>query len=120
MMKVAVACEGSIVSGHFGHCQNFMIYDVEDHKVVGQESLMNPGHKPGFLPKFLKEQNAEVIIAGGMGAKAVTLFNQENIEVVTGAMGLAKDVILSYLNGSLETTGDVCHSHEHADSCGNH
>ena len=49
-MKIAVASQNEMVADHFGHCENFNIYDVSDGKVVSGESIPNPGHKPGFLP----------------------------------------------------------------------
>ena len=51
-MKIAVANEGKLVSGHFGHCEGFTIYDVNDNKILDKKFVPNPGHKPGFLPVF--------------------------------------------------------------------
>ena len=36
-MKIAVAAMGNTVSGHFGHCENFNIYDAEDGKITAEE-----------------------------------------------------------------------------------
>ena len=66
-MKIAVAAMGNTVSGHFGHCENFNIYDAEDGKITAEEVVANPGHRPGFLPNFLADRGVQVIIAGGMG-----------------------------------------------------
>lgn len=118
MMKIAVACEGTMVAGHFGHCENFMLFDTEDGKVIGQESIPNPGHKPGFLPNFLGDRGAKVIISGGMGGGAVEIFNERGIEVILGATGDAKAAVESYLKGELHSTGSICHEHQHADECG--
>ena len=73
-MKIAVAAMGHTVAGHFGHCENFIFFDVEDNKIVDEKSVPNPGHRPGFLPNFLADNGAEVIIAGGMGGGAVDIF----------------------------------------------
>ena len=51
-MKIAVAREGEYVSKHFGYCEGFMIYELEGDKVVKEEFVKNPGHRPGFLPNF--------------------------------------------------------------------
>ena len=67
MKKIAVASEVNEVAGHFGHCSNFNIYEVENGKIVKEESIPNPGHRPGFLPNFLNELGAKVVISGGMG-----------------------------------------------------
>ena len=116
-MRIAVASNGTQVTGHFGHCENFIFFDVEDGKIVKEESVANPGHKPGFLPNFLADRGAKVIIAGGMGGGAVDIFNERDVEVVVGAHGDARTNVMAYLNGQLISTGEVCHNHEHADEC---
>ena len=108
-MKIAVATEGQNVTEHFGHCESFMIYEVENGEIVKEEIVQNPGHKPGFLPNFLADRGVEVIISGGMGGRAIDLFNERNIEVIVGASGDARTAVVSYLKGELETTGSVCH-----------
>ena len=118
MMRIAVAGEGKSVTEHFGHCVNFLIYDVENGKITKEESIPNPGHKPGFLPNFLADRGVNVIISGGMGGGAVDIFNERNVEVVVGASGDAKTAALNYLKGELKTTGSVCHEHQHHDECG--
>ncbi len=119
-MKIAVAAMGNTISGHFGHCENFNIYDCADGKVVSAESVPNPGHRPGFLPNFLADRGVEVIIAGGMGGGAVDIFNERGVEVVVGAMGDAQAAVEAWLRGELKSTGSICHKHEHADECGHH
>ncbi len=119
-MKIAVASENKMVTEHFGHCEGFMIFDTENNKIVKIETIPNPGHKPGFLPNFLNDKGVNVIISGGMGGGAIEIFNEKNIEVITGAKGNAEDVVVSYLKGELKSTGSVCHEHQHHDECGNH
>ncbi len=116
-MRIAVACEGSKVTMHFGHCENFTFFDVESGVVTKKESFANPGHRPGFLPKFVAEKGANVIIAGGMGGGAVELFQEAGIDVVVGATGDAQDVVQAYVSGVLVSTGSICHEHEHEGSC---
>lgn len=117
-MKIAVAGMGNTVAGHFGHCENFNIYETENGKIVSAKSIANPGHKPGFLPNFLGDMGVELIIAGGMGGGAVEIFNERKIEVIVGAEGDAKEAVERYLSGELKSTGSICHEHEHADECG--
>ncbi|NLM16102.1 MAG: dinitrogenase iron-molybdenum cofactor [Candidatus Riflebacteria bacterium] len=119
-MKIAVASDNGMVTGHFGHCENFMIFEAEDKKIVKSETIANPGHKPGFLPNFLAEQGVTVIISGGMGAGAVNIFNERNIEVVLGAAGDAKAAAEAYAQGTLKSTGSTCREHQHRGGCGNH
>ena len=117
-MKIAVASEGRMVTGHFGHCENFNIFETEDGKITSTKIIPNPGHRPGFLPNFLNDMGVNVIISGGMGGGAVEIFNEKGIEVVTGAGGEAQAAAQAYLEGKLKSTGSVCHEHQHHDDCG--
>jgi len=117
-MKIAVASENRMVTGHFGHCESFNIFDVEEKKIIKSEAISNPGHKPGFLPNFLNDMGVNVIISGGMGSGAIDIFNEKGIEVITGATGNAKVAAEQYLEGKLKSTGSICHEHQHHDECG--
>lgn len=116
-MRIAVASEEEMITGHFGHCANFNLFEVENGNIASRESVPNPGHKPGFLPNFLNEKGVNVIISGGMGGAAVQIFNEHNIEVVIGSQGLASTAVEKYLKGELESTGSICHEHEHEGEC---
>jgi predicted Fe-Mo cluster-binding NifX family protein len=96
---------------HFGHCEQFALIDADEAKkeITESELIASPGHEPGRLPKHLAEKGVDVVIAGGMGSRAQMLFQQSGIKVVVGAV--AKDpeeAVLSYLNGSLDTEGNIC------------
>ena len=119
-MKIAIATDAGMVSRHFGHCEGFTLFTVEEGKVTNQEFLANPGHKKGFLPVFLHDHGVEVIISGGMGQGAIDIFNANDIEVITGAMGSLDKNIEDYMAGKLVSTGSVCHQHQHAGECGEH
>lgn len=112
-MKIAVASDNKQVTGHFGHCQTFEIYETQNGAITSESSVDNPGHKPGFLPNFLNDMGVNVIISGGMGGGAVEIFNEHNIEVIVGAQGPSKENALAYLKGELKSTGSVCHEHNH-------
>lgn len=118
MLKIAVASENEKVTEHFGHCQNFNIFEAEESQIIKSACIPNPGHKPGFLPNFLNDMGVNVIISGGMGAGAIDIFNEKGIEVIVGATGKAQDVVGEYLKGSLKSTGSVCHEHQHHGECG--
>lgn len=118
MMRIAVAAEGKNVTEHFGHCVNFMLYDAENNTITKEESLKNPGHKPGFLPNFLADRGVKVIISGGMGQGAADIFNERDVEVITGASGDARTAVERYLKGELKSAGNVCHGHQHHGKCG--
>lgn len=117
-MKIAVASEKDMVTQHFGHCENFNIFEVKENQIIRNESVANPGHKPGFLPNYLHEKGVNVIISGGMGGGAIDIFNQRGIEVITGAEGNARAAAQRYLQGTLKSTGSICHDHQQHDQCG--
>ncbi|WP_352420350.1 NifB/NifX family molybdenum-iron cluster-binding protein [Proteiniborus sp.] len=116
-MKIAIASEEKYVSGHFGHCEGFTVYEVENDKTLSKKFTPNPGHRPGFLPVFLKGQDIDVIISGGMGETAQQLFNEKGIEVIVGAQGLCDAIIQKYIDGELKSTGSVCREHQHEGHC---
>jgi|GEM_PF-850236 Uncharacterized conserved protein len=115
MVKIAVASEYDMVTEHFGHCQNFNVFEAEDKQILHTGSVPNPGHKPGFLPSYLHDLGVNVIISGGMGAGAIDIFNEKGIEVIVGARGNARIAAEQYLQGILKSTGSVCHEHQHHD-----
>ena len=71
-MKIAIPVEAGRVSMHFGHCQQFEVYEVNetDHTIIGKAAHTPPPHEPGVLPRWLHELGANVIITGGMGPRA--------------------------------------------------
>ena len=119
-MKIAVACIGTEVSEHFGHCETFCIFETEQNNIQSEQIVQNPGHQPKFLPNFLGEMGVGVVISGGMGGGAMQLFQEKNISVITGARGNARMAVERYLAGELQSAGVTCHRHEHADTCGGH
>lgn len=110
-MRYAVPVSGGILSPHFGHCEHFAIIDVDDEKkeVINNELVQPPPHEPGVLPEWLAEQGVSVVIAGGMGSRAQTLFQQNRIGVVVGSMeNDPEKAVLSHLDGQLATGDNVC------------
>jgi ATP-binding protein involved in chromosome partitioning len=110
-MKIAVPTAGGMLCMHFGHCEKFVIVDVDDatKTITSKEEVVPPPHEPGLLPKWLHEKGATVIIAGGMGMRAQQLFQQNGIQVIVGAPAdHPQTVILSWLKGDLVTGGNVC------------
>ena len=119
-MKIAAACTGTQMCQHFGHCENFMIFEAEDGKILSEQSIPNPGHRPGFLPNFLGDMGVNVMIAGGIGGGAIEIFAERGIPVITGAQGGARKAAEAYVAGTLQSTNAECHEHAHHDDCGGH
>ncbi len=109
--KIAVPVVQGHLSAHFGHCEEFALFDVdrEGKKIIKESRSAAPPHEPGLLPVWLKERGAHMIIAGGMGSRAQELFTGEGIEVVIGAASEnPKDIVIEYLKGTLQSGENIC------------
>ena len=107
-MRIAIPSENekgleSDVSMHFGRCRYYTFIDIENGKVKGIEVVKVPFEEHGYgdLPNFVKKHGANLVIAYGMGARAMDYFNQLGIDVITGVRGKIKDVVEKFINGML-------------------
>jgi len=110
-MRYAVPVSGGMVAMHFGHCEQFALFDVDEARnvIAGKEIVDSPGHQPGLLPEWLAEQGVSVVIAGGMGSRAQNLFRENRINVVINVLESDPEkVVLDYIGGKLEVGDDVC------------
>jgi predicted Fe-Mo cluster-binding NifX family protein len=106
---IAIPTQKDQITAHFGHCEKFAIVTVQENKVIGEEFVTPPIHKPGAYPEFLAAKGVKVIIAGGMGRKAQDLFAQNNIEVYTGVnSGSPKELVEDYLKSQLQQGQNLC------------
>jgi predicted Fe-Mo cluster-binding NifX family protein len=81
-----------------------VLVDLDGREVRSVNTVENPyhgRHQPGRVPGFIKSQGAELMLAGGMGWRAITLFKQSGIEAVTGASGTVRHALQQYLDGTL-------------------
>ena len=107
--KAAVPVAGGVLCNHFGHCEKFAVMHVFDGEVGAMELHVPPPHEPGVLPRWLGELGVNLIIAGGMGQRALGLFTEQGITVITGAPNLPPEALMQqYLAGSLMTGPNVC------------
>jgi len=112
-MKIAMPISEGQLCSHFGHCERFYIYDVQQGttEIMKVASLSAPPHEPGLLPGLLCEEGVNVVIAGGMGTKAQEMFSQKGIQVVAGvspAGGSPEDLVQIYLSGGLKSGPNIC------------
>jgi len=110
-MKIAIPIAEGKLCMHFGHCDQFALLDVDEKtkKITGKRMVTPPPHEPGVLPRWLHEQGATVIIAGGMGSRAQNLFAENSIKVVVGAPAEAPEqLVAQYLAGTLISGTNVC------------
>ena len=121
-MRLAVTYENGQVFQHFGHTEQFKIYDIEDGKVIGSQVIDTNGSGHGALAGFLKNMDVEVLICGGIGGGARNALAEAGIQLFPGACGDADAQVESYLNGNLNYDPDtVCSHHEHGEgNCQDH
>jgi Mrp family chromosome partitioning ATPase/predicted Fe-Mo cluster-binding NifX family protein len=97
------------LSSHFGHCEQFAFVATENGKITGTDMRTPPAHEPGVLPNWIKDQGANVIIAGGIGERAQDLLRHNGVEVVVGApMDTPESLANQYLSHTLKSGANVC------------
>lgn len=108
-MKFAIPLANRKLTAHFGHCHEIALIEVAENEITDKQILIPPPHEPGVLPGWLHHLGADVIIAGGMGQRAVGLFREKGIKVITGAPELEPEKLVnSYLENTLMTGANVC------------
>jgi predicted Fe-Mo cluster-binding NifX family protein len=110
-MRIAIPMTDGLLAQHFGHCEKFALVDVDlaTKEITASTEVEAPEHQPGLLPPWLKERGVDLVIAGGMGSRAHTLFQAASIEVLTGAPAApAAAIVRQYLEGKLVTGGNAC------------
>lgn len=121
-MKIAVTYDGGRIFQHFGHTEQFKIYEVADGAIVCSSVVGTGGSGHGALAGFLKDNGVEVLICGGIGGGAQAALAQAGIKLFGGVSGDADGAVRDYLSGKLDYNPDVkCNHHDHGEhSCGHH
>ena len=97
------------LDAHFGHCKYFAIHEVEKNEIISTEMVQPPPHEPGLLPRWLAEMGVTDVLAGGMGNRAIKLFNQHGVNVFVGApQQNARELVDGYLNNSIAFAANYC------------
>jgi Mrp family chromosome partitioning ATPase/predicted Fe-Mo cluster-binding NifX family protein len=108
-LKIAIPVAQGKLAAHFGHSDTFALVEVVGGQIKKTTLATPPPHEPGVLPKWLHEQGAQVIIAGGMGRRAQGHFESQDIQVLIGAPSLEpEELVQKYLDGTLETGENIC------------
>ncbi len=114
---VAIPVESGVVSGHFGHSEKFVFFEVNGKDAKKVNELVPPPHAPGVIPAWLHEQKATTIIVSGIGQSAVNIFNSHGINVIRGVECVGCDEIIKlYVDGKLSDREVSC-NHDHHDDC---
>lgn len=116
MMKIAVTYENNQIFQHFGHCEAFKVYEVEDKSIVSSKVIGTGGSGHEALALFLKNQGVEALICGGIGGGAKTALAQAGIRLYPGASGDTDTAVENLLQGALEYNPDTLCNHHHEGS----
>lgn len=121
-MKIAATYENGQVFGHFGHCRQFLVAEVENGQVTQSEVVPVLGSGHSALADFLHGLGVEKLVCGGIGAGARVALAQAGIELFPGVSGDALVAVAQLAAGTLafdpNTTCD--HHHEEGHTCGEH
>ena len=121
-MKIAVTYENGRVFQHFGHTEQFALYDVQDGEIIGCETLGTNGTGHGALAGFLKDNGADILICGNIGQGAKDALQSAGIRLIAGAAGDTRKAVQDFLAGTLVHDPSVkCnHHHQAGHTCGHH
>ena len=116
-MKIAVPTRDNMVDNHFGHCDHYTIFTIEDNEIVNRETMESPqgcGCKSGIAAD-LQKMGVVMMLAGNMGEGAKNKLNAHNIDVIRGCSGNVDELVESYLEGKIVDSGLGCSEHECVD-----
>lgn len=122
-MKIAVPYENGMVFQHFGHTEQFKVYDVENGEITGSSVTAASGSGHGALAQLLSGMAVEVLICGGIGPGAQNALAGAGIKLYGGVSGEADAAVKALLAGTLAYNPEArCDHHAHGDhgSCGQH
>lgn len=127
-MKIAVTYENGQIFQHFGHTQQFKLYEISDGKIVKEEIVDTNGSGHGALAGFLTAHQVETLICGGIGGGAQNALSEAGITLYGGCQGAADDAVAALLSGTLAYNPNVMcshhgHGHDHGaegHKCGSH
>ena len=123
VMRIAVTYENGEVFQHFGHTEQFKLYDAENDAVVSSQVVDTNGSGHGALAGFLAAHHVDALICGGIGGGARTALAQAGIQLYPGVSGDADQAVAALLAGQLSYDPDtVCshHEHDHGHDCATH
>lgn len=119
-MKIAVTYENHEVFQHFGHCEEFKIYEVADNAVVSSKVVGTGGDGHEALAGFLRRNGVDTLICGGIGGGARNALAQAGIELYPGVTGDADAAVEALLKGELNYDPNTMCNHHHHEGEGHH
>ncbi len=121
-MRIAVTyniADGSIFQ-HFGHTENFKVYDIIDGKITDTKVTDTNGNGHGALAGILKNIGADILICGGIGGGAQMALKEAGIRLFGGVSGNADKAVEALIAGNLAFNPNVQCNHHGEHNCGEH
>lgn len=118
MIKNAIPTQDDVVDDHFGHCDHYTVFTVDNKSIISSERLDSPqgcGCKSN-IASVMQEMGITIMLAGNMGMGAFNKLSTHGINVVRGCHGNIEDVLKAYLEGSIADSAESCSHHD----CGEH
>ena len=115
-MKIAVPTRGNIVDDHFGHCETFTLFTIDEKLNITKSEIQPSPHGCGCrsnIAGLLQDQGVSVMLTGNMGQGAFRMLHQHGIEVYRGCSGNVYEVAELFLRGQLSDSGVECEHHDH-------
>lgn len=110
-MRIAIPLQGTVCSPHFGGSEEVVIITVDDEsrQILSEVFLNFPEHRPGTYPTFIAEQGVDLVIAGGIGERAIIMLADQGIRTLAGAPPLPPSQLVGlWIKGQLETAENTC------------
>lgn len=119
-MKIAVPTRGDIVDDHFGHCEAYSVFTIDNDKNIENAELYPSPQGCGCksnIASLLQEEGVTVMLAGNMGAGALNVLTGHGIKVYRGCSGNASKVVQDFLDGKIIDSGEGCDHHQEGHQC---
>jgi len=108
-MKVAIPVVQGMLCNHFGHCEAFWVADIEGQSILNEGFIQPPPHQPGVLPGWMADLGVNLVLAGGMGGRAIALFQERGVEVMVGCpMCSPQELAKKYIEGGIQSGANAC------------
>lgn len=122
-MKLAIPTRNNVVDDHFGHCEYYTLFTIDDNRqIVCTEIQASPegcGCKSN-IAAVLEDKGIELMLAGNMGDGAKNTLETHHIRVIRGCSGPVVQVVNDWLQGKITDSGDSCCHHDEHHECSGH
>lgn len=116
MKKIAIPTRGNVVDDHFGHCEMYTVFTINENKTIENSEIVPSPQGCGCksnIASVLKDMGVTTLLAGNMGDGALNVLSRNCIQVFRGCKGDVRQVTETYLKGYILDSGEGCHHHEH-------